>query len=64
MEKQSAKAVPGQILSIDKGKGMLVQTGEGCLYVTEAQFANSKPMSVDAYVLGHAIEIGTVLKGE
>ena len=64
LEKQSAKAVPGQILSIDKGKGMLVQTGEGCLYVTEAQFANSKPMSVDAYVLGHTLEIGTVLKGE
>jgi methionyl-tRNA formyltransferase len=63
-DKQPSKAAPGEILCLVKGKGMLVQTGDGYLYVTEAQFPNAKPMSIDAYALGHTIEAGTVLKGE
>ena len=63
-ETTSANAVCGQILSVEKGTGMLVCTGKGSLYIEQAQFPNAKPMSVDAYALGHTIAVGEILKGE
>ncbi len=52
---------PGEILSIDKGKGMKVATGNGALYIQTAQFAGSKKMAVEDYARGHEIEIGSIL---
>ena len=55
------KGKPGEILSIDKGKGMKVATGDGALYIKTAQFAGSKKMAVEDYARGHEIEIGSIL---
>ena len=51
----------GKIVSLDKGKGLKVACGEGMLYITTAQFPNSKKMNVEDYARGHSIEIGTIL---
>ncbi|MCI8520050.1 MAG: methionyl-tRNA formyltransferase [Clostridia bacterium] len=51
----------GKIVSLDKGKGLKVACGEGTLYITTAQFPNSKKMNVEDYARGHSIEIGTIL---
>lgn len=55
------KGKPGEILSIDKGKGMKVAAGDGALYIKTAQFAGSKKMAVEDYARGHEIEIGSIL---
>ena len=52
---------PGEILCLEKGKGLKVACGDGALYVEIAQFPNSKKMNVEDYARGHEIEIGTVL---
>lgn len=51
----------GEILSLDKGKGLKVATGDGAIYIETAQFAGSKKMNVEDYARGHEIEIGIVL---
>lgn len=57
------QGTPGEILSIDKGKGMRVATGGGAVYIHTAQFKNSKKMPIEDYARGHKIEIGTILGG-
>ena len=52
----------GEILSIDKGKGLKVACGSGALYIKTAQFAGSRKMNVEDYARGHEIEIGAVLE--
>jgi methionyl-tRNA formyltransferase len=52
----------GKILSLDKGKGLKVATGDGAIYIKTAQFAGSKRMNVEDYARGHEIEIGAILK--
>lgn len=52
---------PGEILSLDKGKGLKVATGDGALYIETAQFAGSRKMPVEDYARGHEIKIGTIL---
>lgn len=52
---------PGEILDLEKGKGLKVACGDGALYIEIAQFPNSKKMNVEDYARGHEIEIGTVL---
>ena len=51
----------GEILSLDKGKGLKVSTGDGALYIKEVQFAGSKRMNVEDYARGHEIKIGEIL---
>lgn len=51
----------GEILSLDKGKGLRVAAGDGAVYIKTAQFAGSKKMNVEDYARGHEIEIGAVL---
>lgn len=53
---------PGEILGHEKKKGLLVQCGEGCLYIEELQFPGKKKMHIDDYLLGHTIEAGTILE--
>ena len=52
----------GEILSLDKGKGLKIACGSGAVYVKTAQFAGSKKMNIEDYARGHEIEIGAVLK--
>lgn len=46
---------PGTILSLDKGKGLKIACGDGTLYITEAQFPESRRMNVEDYARGHKI---------
>ena len=62
-EKCSGKGESGEILGIEKGRGMIVAAGEGAICVKIAQFPNSKKMSVEDYARGHEIKIGTILGG-
>ena len=59
---QSRKGTPGEILEYEKKKGLLVQCGEGCLYIEELQFPGKKKMHIDDYLLGHTIKTGTILE--
>ena len=66
-EKCAGKGAPGEILGIEKGKGMIVATGNGgtpcagAICVKIAQFPNSRKMSVEDYARGHEIKIGEIL---
>ena len=51
----------GEILGIEKGRGMIVATGDSAICVKIAQFPNSRKMSVEDYARGHEIKIGTIL---
>lgn len=51
----------GTVISLEKGKGLKIACGEGTLYITEAQFPNSKKMNVEDYARGHNIETGIIL---
>lgn len=50
----------GKVLSNDK-TGISVMTGNGVLLIEELQFGSLKRMSAHAFLLGHEIEIGTIL---
>ncbi len=50
----------GQIVAINKDN-FVVQTGMGQVAITEVQFAASKKMPVSAYLLGHTLELASVL---
>jgi methionyl-tRNA formyltransferase len=54
-------AKAGEILGLEKKKGLLVGCGNGALYLTEAQFAGSRKMAVEDYVRGHEVETGIIL---
>lgn len=59
--KTEADGKPGEILGIEKGKGLLVSCGSGALYLKTVQFAGSKRMNVEDYARGHEIETGAIL---
>jgi methionyl-tRNA formyltransferase len=50
----------GTVLLNDKS-GILVMTGNGLLLIEELQMGSLKKMSAQAFLLGHEIEVGTVL---
>jgi methionyl-tRNA formyltransferase len=50
----------GTVISTDKN-GIYVKTGDGVLFIEELQMGSLKKMSAQAYLLGHEIEVGTVL---
>ena len=62
-EKCAGAGKSGEILGIEKGRGMIVATGDGAICVKTAQFANSRKMSVEDYARGHEVKIGTILGG-
>jgi len=57
---EKGQAEPGVVVAISP-EGPVVQTGEGCLLLTEVQPANRKRMSGADYVRGHGLTIGTRL---
>ncbi len=50
----------GTIISVDKDT-IIAGCGSGSLGIKELQFENEKRMSVEAYLRGHEIEVGTML---
>lgn len=56
-ENDAADALPGQILTINKG-GIRVATGGGVLSLTQLQKAGGKPMSAQAFLNGVAVNLG------
>lgn len=52
----------GEIICLEKGKGLKVKTADGSICIKELQFSGSKRMSAEDYLRGHSIEFGTVLK--
>lgn len=58
---QSSNEPEGTILRIEK-KGFVVKTGDGGLLITEVQARGGKRMPTDAYLRGHKLEIGVILK--
>lgn len=59
LEEKSSKE-PGTILSVNKN-GMKVNTNDGILLVKKIQFPNGKPLTIEQYINGKEIEIGTKL---
>ncbi len=59
--KQYADGVCGEIMEIAK-KGFIVKTGSGSVLVSVIQAKGGKAMGADAYMRGHKIETGIVLK--
>lgn len=51
----------GEIIGFSRGKGLQIKTNDGSIYVTVAQFPNSRKMLVEEYLRGHSIEFGTIL---
>jgi len=48
----NAPALPGQVLGKDKDKGILIQTGEGVLAVSELQYRTKKALEWKAFLNG------------
>jgi len=57
---EKEKAKPGEVVAINDD-GILIQCGEGSLFITELQPAGKKPMPVNAYLRGHSIRVGEIL---
>ncbi len=57
-----AAGVPGELLGYEKGRGLQVRCGEGTLYIQEVQFPGKKKMHIDDYLLGHTLDMGTILR--
>lgn len=60
-ENLSVTITPGTIIEHVKGKGLLVKTADGGLFLGEIQFPNKKKMHVDDYLKGNSITIGAIL---
>lgn len=53
-------AEPGTVLSLLKGQGFVVQTGEGCLLVKKVQPMGKKIMPAHSFLNGYHLEVGYV----
>ena len=51
----------GEIVHIDKKKGLIVATGDGFVLVEKIQISGKKAMDVPSFLLGNKIEIGLKL---
>ncbi len=60
-EVQDGSGKPGIILDYIKNLGWIVKTGKGLIAIEEIQMPSGKKMSVDSYIRGHDVNIGTVL---
>ncbi|MBQ3124704.1 MAG: methionyl-tRNA formyltransferase [Clostridia bacterium] len=62
--KTNGEGKNGEILGIEKNKGLKVACGSGALYIKTVQFPGLKRMNVEDYARGHEIENGIVLGDE
>ncbi len=51
----------GEILKIDKDKGILVRTGKDGLWIEELQLEGKRKMSSKEFIIGHRIRVGEKL---
>ena len=61
-EGNAAAVLPGTVLSFDKKRGILVQTGSGILAVTELKRQGKKALDAQSFMNGARNFIGTVLR--
>ncbi|MBN1409599.1 MAG: methionyl-tRNA formyltransferase [Spirochaetales bacterium] len=61
IEKKSETASPGEVFGIDKGHGILINTGEGVLCVKRLQVMTKKAMDYKSFLNGHPNFVGSVL---
>jgi methionyl-tRNA formyltransferase len=52
---------PGEVVGVVKDTGLLVQTGQGLLLLTEVQPTSKQRMNAAAFSRGYQIDIGTIL---
>ena len=57
----SADSPPGKVIGIDRENGILVQTGEGLLFIRKLQLQGKKPLRWEAFVNGNKEIIGSQL---
>ncbi|WP_026100430.1 methionyl-tRNA formyltransferase [Fortiea contorta] len=57
----SKSVIPGEVVSITKGVGAIVQTGGGLLLLREVQLAGKRPQSGWDFVNGSRLTVGEVL---
>jgi methionyl-tRNA formyltransferase len=55
------EVAPGTVLHAGDRDGLVVQAGDGPLWLTRVQPEGGKPMDGDAFIRGHPVEPGTVL---
>jgi len=55
------KGIPGRVEAIEKGKGVIISTGEGDLFVIRMQYEGSEEMAADEFTERHGIRAGTLL---
>lgn len=58
----SIKAVPGEVVSIAKGIGPIIQTGEGLLLLQQVQLAGKRPQSGWDFANGSRLAVGEKLR--
>lgn len=58
----AADADPGMVLAASPDDGLLVAAAEGAVAVREVQPAGSRRMSVEQFLNGHDVVVGTVLR--
>ncbi|BAZ12799.1 methionyl-tRNA formyltransferase [Calothrix sp. NIES-4071] len=64
LEQPTPLAKPGEVVSIIKGMGALVQTGDGMLLLLEVQPSGKRPQSGWDFVNGTRLTVGEVLSAE
>jgi len=55
------KGIPGKVEAIEKGKGVVVSTGDGSLLVTRMQYEGFVEMAADKVTERHGLQVGTLL---
>ena len=63
-EKTNGEGESGEILGIEKNKGLKVACGSGALYIKTVQFPGLKRMNIEDYARGHEIVNGVILGDE
>lgn len=58
---QAGQPVPGSVLAIERGHGILVKCKEGAVWLSEVQPAGKKPMPGEAFANGRNLKIGNVV---
>ena len=57
---ENSSKEPGTIISVNKN-GMKVNTTDGIISIKKIQFPNGKPLTIEQYINGKEIEVGTKL---
>jgi methionyl-tRNA formyltransferase len=57
---EKEQAVPGTVLSLVKGRGFVVQTGEGGLLIKQVQPVGKKIIPAQSFINGYRLEVGNV----